>query len=86
MSRSRNRRRKDQRASGAYRRLVYKTVYAFHQRAHLELAKGDALRHDVDAAVGQVRLANAINPVDSPSLAKLARLSPHDAEALILTL
>jgi len=71
---------------GTSRRLVWKTIYAIHERAHLELAKAYALRHDLGAAVEQIRLANEANPVDAPALAKVKTLSPHDAEAFILTL
>jgi hypothetical protein len=71
---------------GAYRRLVYRTIYAIHERAHLELAKAYALENNLGAAIGQIRLANAINPVDAQTLATLANLSPGKATALILTL
>ncbi|HEX4489879.1 MAG TPA: DUF2723 domain-containing protein [Acidimicrobiia bacterium] len=70
----------------AYRRLVWKTVYAFHERAHLELAKAYALQDDIAAATAQVRLANGVNPVDGATLAKLRTMSAKDAKAFILTL
>jgi len=71
---------------GAYRRLVYVTIYTFHEGAHLELAKAYALEHNLSAAIRQVRLANAVNPVLGTELSTLANLSPRNAEATILTL
>jgi hypothetical protein len=71
---------------GSSRRLVWKTIYAIHDRAHLELAKVYALRGDLDAAVAQIRLAVRVNPVDAPILSKVKTLSPSDAKAYILTI
>ena len=71
---------------GAYRRLVYLTIYLVHEGAHLEVAKAYALVHNARAAIEQVRLANAINPVLGQTLSQLAHLSPRAAETLILTL
>jgi hypothetical protein len=72
--------------NGAYRRLVYVTVYTIHEGAHLELANAYVLEHNLSAAIRQVRLANAVNPVLGETLSKLETLSPRDAEALILSL
>jgi hypothetical protein len=74
---------------GAYRRLVSTTTYAFHERAHLEVAKAYALAGDLQNAEREIRAGLAVNPVDAPTrrvLAGLSKLAPSDARRQILGL